>query len=141
MNTDRKSIFLSICAKMEDVGFLFEREQIPHHQNRKEKELKFIHPLLINKLECDGYKVRAKKFYIKPLSDDPECEIGLVTGKSSPLVNSQIFPKPNAVDTFGGLPAWVNRDDDASLNNLLLSIESYLENDVPPQIDPTDMLF
>jgi len=75
---------------MEDAGFQFEKEQIPHHQNRKETELKYIHPQLIKKLEEDGYKMNAKKFYIKPLSNELDCEIGFVTGKSSPL-----FEVPN----------------------------------------------
>ncbi len=116
-------------SRMQNVGFLFEREQTAHHQKRKEKELKFISPLLIKRLESDGHKVRAKKFYIKPLSDDPECEIGFVTGKSSPLLDSIIFPKANSIDTFGNVPAWVNREGDRSLDKLLLSIDRYLGND------------
>ena len=89
--SNRKAIYDSIRLKMERVGFKFEKEQKPHLQNRKELELKFIHPQLVNKLEMEGYNVKAKKFYIKPLSDEPLCEIGFVTGKSSPLLSLQIF--------------------------------------------------
>ena len=85
---------------MEKIGFQFEKEQKPHLQNRKENELKFTHPTLIKRLTEDGYKVKAKKFYIKPLSNEPDCEIGFVTGKTSPLHNLDKFIKPNSTDTF-----------------------------------------
>ena len=49
--TDRKVIYDSLKLKMEDVGFQFDKEQKPHLQNRKETELKFIHPELIEKLK------------------------------------------------------------------------------------------
>ncbi len=123
---DRKIIYDSLRLKMEEVGFQFEVEQKPYLQNRKETELKFIHPQLIKKLEEGEYKIRAKKFYIKPLSDDPDCEIGFVTGKSSPLFNEQIFSHPNSSDTFDDTPAWTNRDGDAALDRLLKSIKNYL---------------
>lgn len=77
----RISIFLALRSKMEDVGFLFEKEQNAHHQNRKEGELKFIHPLLEKRLKSDGHSVRGKKYYIKPLPDEAGSEIGLVNGK------------------------------------------------------------
>jgi hypothetical protein len=86
---------------MEAAGFQFEKEQKPHLQNRKENELKFVHPKLVKRIEEDGYKVRAKKFYIKPLSDESDCEIGFVTGKSSPLYKDSFFIKPNSSDTVG----------------------------------------
>lgn len=111
---------------MERVGFKFEKEQKPHLQNRKELELKFIHPQLVNKLEMEGYNVKAKKFYIKPLSDEPLCEIGFVTGKSSPLLSLQIFSRPNSSDSFNETPAWTNRDNNQALDNLLNSIKHYL---------------
>jgi hypothetical protein len=50
---------------MEEVGFQFETEQKPHLQNRKETELKFVHPKLIKKWKEEGYNARATKFYIK----------------------------------------------------------------------------
>jgi predicted RNA binding protein YcfA (HicA-like mRNA interferase family) len=62
--TGRKDIYDSLKRKLEAVGFQFEKVQKPHLQNRKENELKFIHPQLIKKLEEDGYKVNAKKFYL-----------------------------------------------------------------------------
>ena len=37
----------SLKLKMEEVGFQFERKQRPYHQNRREMELKFVHPQLI----------------------------------------------------------------------------------------------
>jgi 5-methylcytosine-specific restriction endonuclease McrA len=131
VKTDRESIFQDIRRRMEDVGFVFEKEQVPHFQNRKENEHKFIHPRLEKKLIDDGYKVIGKKYYIKPLSDDPLCEIGLVTAKSTPLADSGIFVAPNALDAFENMPAWVNRGNDFSLDNLLLSIERYLKDDGP----------
>ena len=123
---ERKAIYSSLRLKMEEAGFQFEREQNPHLQNRKETELKFIHPQLIKKFEEEGYKANAKKFYIKPLSDEPHCEIGFVTGKSSPLFEAPIFAKPNSSDSFNETPAWTNRESDHALDSLLKSIEVYL---------------
>jgi 5-methylcytosine-specific restriction protein A len=124
--TERKDIYDSLKLKMEEVGFLFEKEQKPYLQNRKETELKFIHPQLIKKLEEDGYKVKAKKYYLKPLSDDLDSEIGFVTGKSSPLYSTSIFSNPNSTDSFDKTLAWTNREGDKSLDNLLMSIKDYL---------------
>ena len=125
--TNRKNIYDSLRLEMEEVGFQFETEQKPHRQNRKETELKFIHPKLINRLEEDGYNVRAKKFYIKPLTDEPNCEIGFVTGKSSPLYKETFFINPNSSDTFDDTPAWTNRDNNSTLDSLLKSIKDYLK--------------
>jgi hypothetical protein len=115
---------------MEDVGFQFEAEQIPHHQRIRETELKFIHPQLINRLGEDGFRVRARKFYIKPLTDEPGCEIGLVIGKSTPLSILPFFTKSNSFDSYGDgeNPAWTNRDDNPALDNLLISISNYLKS-------------
>jgi 5-methylcytosine-specific restriction enzyme A len=124
--TKRKDIYDSLKLKMEDVGFQFEKEQKPHLQNRKETELKFIHPQLIKKLETDGYKVNARKYYIKPLSDDIDSEIGFVTGKSSPFYTTSIFSKPNSTDSLDKTLAWTNRAGDSALDNLLISIKDYL---------------
>lgn len=136
---NRKSIYDSLRLKMEEVGFQFEREQKPHRQNRKETELVFIHPQLIKKLEEEGYKVRAKKFYIKPLSDEPECEIGFVTGKSSPLHILQIFSRTNSHDSFDETPAWTNRESDQALYSFLKSIKDYLDYpDYSPEIIEND---
>lgn len=61
--------------------------------------------------------------------------------KSTSLNKSNLFPKANAFDTFDDAPAWVNRIGDSSIDNLLNSIEKYLENDnifpeiVPPEAD------
>jgi len=123
---DRSKTYQSLRKKVEEVGFQFDKEQWPHLQNRKEKELVFEHPRLISKFEEDGYKVRAEKFYIKPLSDDPECEIGFVTGITSPIYDLEVFPKPNAVDTHGNKKAWTNRKNEHSLDKLLKAIGSYL---------------
>ena len=121
-----RDIYDSIRLKMDIVGFQFERVQKPHLQNRREKELKFIHPRLVQKLVENGYKVEAKKFYIKQLSDDPHCEIGFVTGKSSPLLSDECFSKPNTIDSFDDTPAWTNKDNDKALDSLLKSINDYL---------------
>lgn len=125
--SNRKNIYESIRQKIEAAGFQFEKEQKPHLQNRKENELKFVHPQLVKRIEEDGYKVRAKKFYIKPLSDEPDCEIGFVTGKSSRLYKESFFIKPNSSDTFDETPAWTNRDNNAALDSLLESIKEYLK--------------
>jgi len=124
--TDRKDLYNSLRAKMENVGFVFETEQKAHRQNREEHELKFIHPKLINKLEANGYSVNAKKFYIKPLSDETDCEVGFVTGKSSPLISENIFSQANTIDSYDNNPAWTNRNGDTALDNLLKSIYNYL---------------
>lgn len=116
----------SLKLKMEGVGFQFEREQKPFRQHRKEMELKFVHPQLIKKWKEEGYIVRAKKFYIKPLSDEPDCEIGFVTGKSSPLNEARIFSPPNSYDSHDNGRAWVNGKTDPALDNLLESIINYL---------------
>ena len=116
----------SLKFKMEEVGFQFEREQKPHHQNRRETELKFVHPQLIQRWEEEGYNVSAKKFYIKPLSVELDSEIGFVTGKSSPLNNVQIFSPPNSNDPHDNNPAWVNRKDNHALDSILKSIEVFL---------------
>jgi 5-methylcytosine-specific restriction protein A len=125
--SNRNSIYDSIKTKMEKIGFQFEKEQKPHLQNRKENELKFIHPALIKRLTEDGYKVKAKKFYIKPLSNEPDCEIGFVTGKTSPLYNLDKFIKPNSTDTFDNTAAWTNKEHEYAIDNLLKSIEVYLK--------------
>jgi 5-methylcytosine-specific restriction protein A len=124
--TARKAIYESLRVKMEEAGFLFEREQKPHRQKRKEAELVFIHPQLIKKLEDDGFKVNAHKFYIKPLSDESDCEIGFVTGKSSPLYKATEFNKPNTSDSFDETPAWSNREIENALDKLLTTIKDYL---------------
>ena len=108
---------------MEKVGFVFEKIQKPYNQKR-EVEYKFIHPTLMETLFREGLNTRAKKFYIKPISDSMNAEIGLVTGKTTPLISK--FIVPNARDTYDNSPAWVNRGADNSLNKLLYEIGSYL---------------
>ena len=125
-NYGRKSIYDNLRKKMEDVGFQFEKEQVPQRQKRKEKELKFVHPVLIAKLNENNLKVNARKFYLKPLSDEPDCEIGLVTGRTSPLITEDVFIKPNSIDTYGDNPAWSNNGTDFTLDNFLNSIKSFL---------------
>lgn len=124
--TERKEIYDSLKIKMENAGFQFEKEQKPHLQKRKESELVFIHPDLTNKFEQNGIKVNANKYYIKPLTDEPDCEIGLVTGISSPLYKQIEFIKPNTTDSNKDTPAWTNKQSDQALDNLLNQIKSYL---------------
>ena len=121
--TDRKSTYDSLKIRMENAGFHFEKEQRPHLQKRKESELVFIHPDLVNKFEQNGIKVNANKFYIKPLTDEPNCEIGLVTGISSPLHKHVEFIKPNTIDSNKDTPAWSNKENDSSLDILLNQIK------------------
>jgi len=127
---DRDTLYNELRKKMEDAGFQFEQTQAPHFQSRRENELKFIHPQLLKKLEDDGIKTNAKKFYIKPLSDDANSEIGLVTGKTSPLYKNINFVVPNAIDSFDQSPAWTNRANDLSLDLLLNSIKHYLNGPI-----------
>ena len=128
MVNDREVIYLELRKRMEKVGFVFEREQQPHFQGKRDKELKFIHPMLEEKFAQAGEKNRAKKFYLKPLSDNENCEIGVTTGSTSPLFRLGGFPVPNAIDTYNNekVNAWANRVNDPSLDLLLSAIESYL---------------
>ncbi|MPR31784.1 HNH endonuclease [Salmonirosea aquatica] len=125
---NRRAIYDSLHLKLEEAGFQFEREQKPHHQNRKETELVFVHPRLTKKFKDEGHPVKANKFYIKALSDEPDCEIGLVTGKTSILNNNINFIPANSLDSHKEAPAWVNRESDKTLNNLLKSIKHYLDS-------------
>lgn len=124
--TNRKAIYDSLKLKMEAAGFQFEKEQKPHLQKRKESELVFIHPNLIKKFEENGIKVNANKFYIKPLTDETECEIGLVTGISSPLYKAIEFIIPNTLDSNRDTPAWTNKENDSALDKLLTQVKTYL---------------
>ena len=46
---NRQNIYDSLRLKLEKVEFQFETEQKPHLQNRKDSELRFIHPQLVKK--------------------------------------------------------------------------------------------
>lgn len=128
MVSDRDIVYAELRKRMEKVGFVFEKEQQPHFQGKRDKELKFIHPLLEQKFEQIGEKNRAKKFYLKPLSDDEHCEIGITTGSTSPLFRLSDFPAPNSIDTYKNdqVNAWTNKPNDLSLDCLLNAIEHYV---------------
>ena len=128
MVSDREYIFSLLRKKMEDAGFCFEKTQTPHFQDIRKQEFKFIHPELDKKFTSLGLNNRAKKFYIKPLSDEEKSEIGLTTGKTSPLFSLENFPEPNAIDTYknSDINAWVNSERDNSLDLLLYSIREYV---------------
>lgn len=121
--TNNEGLYKSLRNKLEKAGFVFEMEQKPFFQNR-ENEMKFIHPLLVKKLKNEGLNSRGKKFYIKSLTDEAKSEVGLVTGKSTPLISR--FQKPNALDSYDNSPAWVNRNKDNSLDILLNQISEYI---------------
>jgi hypothetical protein len=127
--SDRQNIYKALKKKMENAGFEFETEQPTHGQNRKETEYKFTHSQLIKKFNQDGFNTSPKKFYIKPLTDEENCEIGFATGKKSPLINEKIFSNPNTKDTHNDYPAWTNRENDNALDELLKSINNYLQNE------------
>ncbi|WP_025565810.1 HNH endonuclease [Psychromonas sp. SP041] len=131
MSVNREQIFQQLRTKMENVGFEFEKEQNSHMQNRG-NELKFTHVNLLKQLESEGYGGRAKKFYIKAISDDVNSEIGLVTGKTNPLVQSELFPENNTFDSHGEAsgPAWVNKKGDKALDALLDAINTF-QQDLP----------
>ena len=139
---DRNAIYSSIRNRMEAVGFVFEKEQRPHMQNRQEMELKFEHPMLVQKIESFGRKVRGKKFYLKPLSSEHDCEIGIVNGLTSALIGLPLFPNPNAVDSYQETPAWTNKTDDHRLDRLLIKIAEFCsikiggEDDLTPAVPP-----
>lgn len=124
--TERETIYSDLKTKMIETGFLFEREQQPHRQKRKESELVFVHPILNKSFEESGYRVNANKFYIKPLSEKENCEIGLVTGITSPLYKLAEFIKPNTLDSNRETPAWTNKKDDFTLDKLLSQIKTQL---------------
>lgn len=126
MSTPKEKIYYSLQLKLKKAGFVFEKEQKPRNQPKREKELKFTHPSLNERFKSDGLKNRALKYYIKPLSGELDCDIGLTVGKTSPLLSTDKFQAPNAVDTFDNCPAWVNTVSDKSLDALLESIEIYL---------------
>jgi hypothetical protein len=138
---DRKSIYDSLRNKMVEAGFKFETEQVPQRQKRKEKEIKFVHPTLIAKFDENNLKINATKFYLKPLSDEPDCEIGLVTGKTSPLLTEDIFIKPNTRDTYNDNPAWSNKENDFTLDNLLKSISSFINTQENNMSFPLNTIF
>lgn len=126
--TDRNHIFENLKTRLQNVGFKFQKNQQPYLQNRKENELVFEHPDLLNKFEQSGFSVKAKKFYIKPLSDDENCEIGFVTGKTTPLYKINNFISPNTKDSFDNNLAWTNNDKDNALDKLLIQISDYIND-------------
>ena len=60
MVIDRESVYTSLREKMESAGFIFENEQQPHFQNKRDKELKFICPALEEKFTKLGVSNPAK---------------------------------------------------------------------------------
>lgn len=128
MDKNGDDVSTILRGKLESVGFVFEREQAPHFQPKRGKELKFTHPKLIDKFSREGLSIRAKLFYIKPLSDGEGGDIGFTTGKTSPLVENKIFQPPNTLDTFNNtvLNAWINEDSNQALDKLLSDIKNYL---------------
>lgn len=139
MHTDRDILSKYLSDRLIAVGFVWERTQRPHRQNRSDQEHVFVHPPLLAIWRRDGLSTRATKFYIKPLSDERDCEFGLVTGKTSPLYNPRLYPSPNGIDTHGPIPAWVNRTDDQALDRLLTSVSRTL-SDVHGSFAMTDIL-
>ncbi len=130
MSRNQEHTYSNLREKMESAGFVLEKEQTPHFQNAREKELKFVHPELQRKFESHKLSNRATKYYIKPLSDDQDSEIGLTTGKTSLLYSSELFPQPNSIDTYKNsnneMNAWVNRSNENALDKLLDAIGNYL---------------
>lgn len=123
--SDRKLLYEELKHKLENAGFIFEKHQLPHRQKRNEEEYVFIHPELIKSFELDGYKVNATKFYLKPLSDEHDCEIGFVTGKTSPLYKIKKFCTPNIKDLYQNQQAWTNKESDNSLDLLITQVKTY----------------
>lgn len=128
MEIQTENLFKELRDKMEAVGFEFEREQKPHFQDKREKELKFVHPVLNYLLSINGRQNRATKYYLKPISDVIGSEIGLTTGRSTLLTTNSAIHEPNENDTHGNTPAWVNRPNDNCLDKLLTSIDKYIKS-------------
>lgn len=62
MENDRDVIYSVLRKRMEKVGFVFEREQQPHFQDKRDKELKFVHPMLEIMFAKAGEKIVRKSF-------------------------------------------------------------------------------
>ncbi|UBR47286.1 hypothetical protein [Aeromonas veronii] len=60
MGNYREIIYSELRKRMENVGFVFEREQQPHFQNKRDKELRFVHPMLENKFALAGEKIEQR---------------------------------------------------------------------------------
>jgi hypothetical protein len=116
---ERLSVYEMLKDKVSKYGFEFEKQQQPYMQNNRDLELKFIHPELTAKLKTQGYKCKGTKFYIKPLEDKDNGQIGFVNGKTTSL--PILFPS-NTVDAFDNSPAWT----DESINRLLTNINNFL---------------
>ncbi|TGM33906.1 HNH endonuclease [Leptospira levettii] len=129
---NRKIIYEDLKSKLEKVGFIFQKDQKPYLQKRKELELVFEHPSLLREFQLNGFSINAKKFYLKPLSDEENSEIGLVTGKTSPLNKIKDFIKPNTIDSFDDNSAWTNSENEFTLDILLNQINLYINTPKNP---------
>lgn len=124
--TERENLYNDLRLKMEEVGFKFVKDQKPVAQYKNEKELIFKHPDLRLKFEELNLDEIPTLYYIKPLSNGFEPEIGFVTGKTSQINKLNYFNKPNSKDIYRNLNAWVNKSGDLALDNLLLSIKYFI---------------
>lgn len=129
MSDEAEMLFRTLQKQLEAVGFVFEKEQKPFMQPKRNKELKFVHPVLNHILTKNGKRNLATKYYLKPISDDSDSEIGLIPGGSTLLTQLKYIEAPNAMDTYGPTPAWVNRKSDKCLDRLLVSIGDTVKND------------
>lgn len=119
------SEFEIIRRQLEDVAFDFERVQLAHMQSRG-KEYKFVNPSLDLAFSNLKLKSTATKYYLKRIDDLPDAPIGFVVGKTNGLLKLECIAKPNAVDSHAGNPAWINKDSDLALDNLIKSVGLFL---------------
>ncbi|MGA1488077.1 MAG: hypothetical protein ACO4B3_03575 [Planctomycetota bacterium] len=127
MREDLDEILNSLHELMLEAGFHFEGRQQAHSQNRG-YEHKYVHPELVDSLERAGVSATSLKYYLKALSDESDAEVGLTTGKTSPLHNHPEFPPANARDSHSDSKAWTNRTGERRLDELLQAITRFTAN-------------
>ena len=118
-----------IKSKMEAVGFQYEGHGSSVAQPKKELEYKFTHPELERKLKEMGIPMRAKKFYLKQISEEDLSIIGLSNSQTKLKDLPELFPAPNATDSYKGKghPVWINKEHENQLDALLEAIGKFVK--------------
>ena len=127
MREDLDEILNSLHELMLEAGFHFEGRQRAHFQ-RRGYEHKYVHPELVEIIDRAGVSTPPLKYYLKALSDESDAEVGLTTGKTSPLHNHPEFPPANARDSHSDSKAWTNRTGERRLDELLQAITRFTAN-------------
>ena len=118
-----------IKSKMEAVGFQYEDLGPLVAQSKKELEYKFTHPELERKLAEMGISMRAKKFYLKQISEEDLSIIGISNSQTKLKDLPELFPSPNATDSYKGKghPVWINKEYEHQLDALLEAIGKFVK--------------